>query len=114
MNDRKFDDTIEIKVRASIFINDDGQYIEVITELNNHVLNRVVDLQDDIIREALIHLGWRPPFDIPDHIKDEVTDHRGTSPNGLHYEFTGTLAEHNAYIDDLWQKHWKFVKDNPA
>ena len=112
MNDRTFDNTIKITVKSNVCKVGNVDHIQIITSVAEQVSRKVVELEDAAIREALILLGWRPPFDIPDHIKDEVTDHRGKSPNGIQYEFTGTMAEHNAYVDGLWQNHWKFIKDN--
>lgn len=114
MNDRKFDNTIKITVKTNLCKVDNVDHVQIITSVGEQVSRKIIELEDAAIREALIHLGWRPPFDIPDHIKDEVTDHRGKSPNGLHYEFTGTMAEHNAYVDGLWEKHWEFLKLNAS
>lgn len=45
------------------FSNEGGPYDDMLYEMRDRMHMRVIDLMDQQVREALIHLGWTPPPD---------------------------------------------------
>ncbi len=56
----------EIKYTVSGLINKDAQQITLVTNMNfkemqEEIARRVINIQEQVIREGLIKLGWTPP-----------------------------------------------------